>query len=163
MEKLAASLYFIERDPSHPDAAMLLSELSDILCAITGCDGRASFDARDVRGEGGAFLVAYLGEVAVACGGFRPLTGGIAEVKRVYARERGAGLPTLRALEKLASAQGYTQLVCETRRVNLRAVSFYVRAGWLETAPYGHYIGRPEAICFAKTLLAIPSPTDPSQ
>ena len=163
MQPLADSLQFLHRDPSHPDAVTLLLELSDALYAITGCDGRASFGEQYVRGEGGAFLVGYRNGVAVSCGGFRPLADGIAEAKRVYARERGDGLPTLRALEQLAAAQGYTQLVCETRRINLRAVSFYVRAGWQETAPYGHYIGRPEAICFTKTLPAIPFPKDPSQ
>ena len=159
METITTSLHFLPRDPTHPDAAALLQELSNALCTITGCDGCASFAARDVRGECGAFLVGYLDGVAVACGGFRPLARGIAEVKRVYARERGAGLPTLCALESLAAAQGYTQLVCETRRVNLRAVAFYLRAGWQETAPYGHYIGRPEAICFAKALPAVVPPT----
>ena len=128
----------------------LLTELNDALDRITGCDGRASFHAEDVREPGAAFLVAYRGNAPVACGGFRPLESGIAEVKRVYAHERGTGLPLLQALETLATELGYTRLVCETRRVNARAVAFYLRAGWRETEAYGQYIGRPEAICFEK-------------
>lgn len=149
---MPAPLRFLPRDPAHPDAAALLTELNDALARITGCDGRASFHAEDVREPGAAFLVAYRGDAPVACGGFRPLDCGTAEVKRVYARESGTGLPLLRALEALAAKLGYTRLVCETRRVNTRAVAFYLRAGWRETEAYGQYVGRLEAICFEKTL-----------
>ena len=67
-------------------------------------------------------------------------------------RPHGAGAPLLQALEALAEQAGYTRLVCETRRVNTRAVTFYLRGGWRETEPYGQYIGRPEAVCFSKEL-----------
>jgi len=145
-------LCFAPRDPAHPDAAALLSELSDALAQITGSDGRASFHPEDVRGSGAIFLVGYRDAVPVACGGFRALAPDVAEVKRVYTRERGTGQALLQALEDLAIGKGYARLVCETRRVNRRAVAFYLRAGWHETAPYGAYIGRPEAICFEKQL-----------
>jgi GNAT superfamily N-acetyltransferase len=143
---------FVPRDPGHPDAAALLCELNNTLRTITGCDGSSSFDVRDVRETGAAFLVAYRGDSPVACGGFRLLGGHTAEVKRVYAREHGAGAPLLQALEALAAKAGYTRLVCETRRVNARAVAFYLRCGWRETEPYGKYVGRPEAVCFCKEL-----------
>jgi len=143
-------LRIVPRDPEHPDAVALLTELNDALARITGCDGHASFHAEDVREPGAAFLVAYRDDAPVACGGFRPLDCGTAEVKRVYARERGTGLPLLLELEMLAAKSGYTRLVCETRRVNTSAVAFYLRAGWRETEAYGPYIGRPEAICFEK-------------
>ena len=146
------TLRFELRDPAHPDAVLLLNALSAALAALTGCDGRASFHTEDVRGPGAAFLIAYQGDRPVACGGFRPFAPGVAEIKRVYAHVRGAGAPLLRALEALAVRQGYRTLVCETRRVNARAVAFYLREGWLETAPYGAYIGRPEAICFSKDV-----------
>jgi GNAT superfamily N-acetyltransferase len=145
-------LRFVQRDPAHPDAAVLLAELNAALHAVTGCDGSASFDNQDVRGQGTAFLVAYRGGRPVACGGIRPLADGTAEVKRVYAREHGAGAPLLRALEALAVQAGYTHLLCETRRVNMRAVDFYLRCGWRETEPYGKYVGKPEAVCFEKLL-----------
>lgn len=147
------ALRFIPRDPAHPDAATLLKALSAALQTITGCGGDASFDARDVRGEGAVFLVGYTeGGEPVACGGYRTLGGGAAEVKRVYAAQRGAGRPLLMALEARACADGYTRLMCETRRVNARAVAFYLRAGWRVCENYGKYAGRPEAVCFEKIL-----------
>ncbi len=151
---LAPALRFEPRDPAHPDAAALLKGLSAALASITGSSGDASFDAADVRGEGAIFLVAYAQDgVPVACGGYRPLGGGVAEVKRVFAMRRGAGMPLLRALEAHALADGYARLTCETRRVNAVAVAFYLRAGWYVCANYGKYIGRPEAVCFEKRLL----------
>ena len=147
-------LTFVPRDPAHPDAAALLAELNAALTRITGCDGAASFAAEDVRGPGALMLVAYRQGQPVACGAYRPLPGvaAVAEVKRVYAREPGTGRPLLHALQASAAQRGYARLVCETRRINIRAVAFYLRAGWLETAPYGKYVGKPEAICLEKRL-----------
>lgn len=147
-------LTFLPRDPAHPDAIALVAELNAALARITGCDGAASFVAEDVRGPGALMLVAYRREMPVACGAYRPLpeTSATAEVKRVYARESGTGAPLLNALQTSAALWGYARLVCETRRINTRAVAFYLRAGWRETAPYGKYVGRPEAICFEKIL-----------
>jgi GNAT superfamily N-acetyltransferase len=149
---LPEPLSFVQLDPAHPDAAMLLARLNADLQTLTGSDGSASFDVQDVREPGAAFLVAYRGNQPVACGGFRALGSRTAEIKRVYAQVHGAGAPLLRALETLAAQAGYTRLVCETRRVNARAVAFYLRCGWRETQPYGKYVGRQEAICFEKAL-----------
>lgn len=149
----APALRFVPRDPAHPDAAALLARLSAALEAVTGNSGDGSFDAADVRGAGAAFVVAYApdGE-PVACGGYRPLGGGVAEVKRLYAAQKGAGRPLLAALEAGARQAGHTRLVCETRRVNARAVAFYLRVGWRVCENYGKYAGRPEAVCFEKPL-----------
>ncbi|MEA4999553.1 MAG: GNAT family N-acetyltransferase [Candidatus Limiplasma sp.] len=153
-----ARVCILPRDPAHPDAAALLCALGFTLQSITGCDGSASFAADDVRGAGAAFLVAYLGDAPVACGGFRPLTNGVAEVKRVFAARRGMGKTLLQALETQAAAAGYVRLVCETRRVNTAAVAFYRKQGWQECAPYGKYVGRDDAICLGKWVAGDATP-----
>jgi GNAT superfamily N-acetyltransferase len=145
-------------DPDHPDARTLIVALSTRLAAITGSGGEASFDAKDVRGPGAAFLLARDEDGrAVGCGAFRPLQPGVAEIKRMYAAEarRGVGAALLTSLEAKARSMGYQEAWLETRRVNATAVGFYVRAGYREIPPYGRYIGQPEAICFAKRLDAI--------
>ena len=157
----AAGLRFLARDPAHPDAAALLQELNAALAEITGSSGSGSFDPDDVRRPGAAFLVAYRGDAPVACGAFRSAGPDVAEVKRVYARARGAGLPLLRALDSAAREAGYRRMICETRRVNARAVSFYLRAGWREIEPYGGYVGRPEAVCLERTLDGVGAETRP--
>ncbi|WP_417069256.1 GNAT family N-acetyltransferase [Niveibacterium terrae] len=148
----------IERsDPDSPTARALLDALSETLAALTGDSGRSSFDASDVRGAGAAFVVAHsaTGE-AIGCGAYRPLQTGVAELKRMYAHSTGAGVGSalLAHLEQAAQADGYCEIWLETRRVNTRAVAFYLRHGYHEIANFGRYLGRPEAICLARTLTA---------
>lgn len=141
-------------DPDSPESRALLRELGAVLAAITGSDGTASFDAADVRGERACFLLARDADGrAVGCGALRPLADGVAELKRMYARPgSGAGQCLLAALERQASAFGYTEVWLETRRVNARAVGFYGKHGYLVIPNYGQYVGRAEAVCLGKTL-----------
>ncbi|GAA5174333.1 GNAT family N-acetyltransferase [Niveibacterium umoris] len=144
--------------PDSDDARALLDALSDTLAAITGDSGRSSFDPADVRGPGARFVIARdaSGE-AVGCGAYRPLQPGVAELKRMFARTRGGGIgrSLLAELEHSAAADGFRELWLETRRVNLTAVAFYRAHGYREIPNYGRYIGRPEAICFGKTLASM--------
>lgn len=151
------SLSITTAAPDSDEARGLLDALSDTLAAITGDSGRSSFDPADVRGPGARFVIARdaSGE-AVGCGAYRPLQPGIAELKRMFARTRsgGIGRSLLAELEHSAAADGYRELWLETRRVNLTAVAFYRAHGYREIPNFGRYIGRPEAICFSKTLAA---------
>lgn len=142
-------------DPDHADARGLIAALSQRLAAITGSSGQASFDEDDVRGPGAAFLLARDEQGrAIGCGGLRPLQPGVAEIKRMYAgvAGQGVGSAVLAALEAKAKSLGYGEIRLETRRVNTVAVGFYLRAGYREIPPYGRYVGRPEAVCFAKPI-----------
>lgn len=144
-----------DADPDHADAKVLIAALSQRLAAITGSSGQASFDAHDVRGPGAAFLLARDEQGrAMGCGALRPLQPGVAEIKRMYAAVagRGVGSAVLAALEAKAQGLGYGEIRLETRRVNTLAVGFYLRAGYREIPPYGRYVGRPEAVCFAKPI-----------
>ena len=140
--------------PGDPAALRLMGELSDTLEAITGSSGRASFDPAEMAGDGAMFAVAYCGSDAVGCGAFRPLRPGVAEIKRMYARPatQGVGAAVLSFLESQAAAMGYREAWLETRRVNARAVDFYIRHGYNQIENFGKYAGREEAVCFAKRL-----------
>jgi GNAT superfamily N-acetyltransferase len=141
--------------PTHPDALPLLDALSDTLGAITGDSGRNSFDPADVTVPGAAFVVAYTPSgMPVGCGAYRPLSDGVAELKRMFARpdSKGVGSAILQHLEGLAAQHGYREVWLETRAVNVRAVSFYERNGYRPIPNFGKYVGRPEAVCFAKAL-----------
>jgi len=139
--------------PDSQDARHLLAELSAKLAAITGNDGTASFDPNDVKALRSVFVIARnAGGEAVGCGGFRPLSAETAEIKRMYAKEKGAGTAVLQYLEAEAKRLGFTELRLETRRVNRYAVSFYLKRGYRQIPNYGKYAGRPEAVCFAKTI-----------
>jgi ribosomal protein S18 acetylase RimI-like enzyme len=140
-------------DPTLPEAAVLLDELSERLAAITGSSGRSSFDAEDVRVPGALFVLARSADgKAVGCGAFRPMGEDVAEVKRMYAQVAGAGLAVLTHLEAAAKEYGYLKLRLETRLVNQRAVAFYEKHGYARIPNFGKYVGKAEAVCFEKQL-----------
>ena len=147
-------------DPAARDSLLLMQELSTALESITGDSGNASFDASDVYGPAGRFVVARdAGGQALGCGALRPLEPGVAEIKRMYARHgtSGVGSAVLRFLEDEALALGYQAVWLETRLVNRRAVDFYEARGYRRIANYGKYIGNPLAVCFEKQL---PTPSE---
>ena len=115
---------------------------------------RGSFVAADVRGPGAVFLVARdAAGVTLGCGALRLLAPDVAELKRMYARPGGgAGPCLLAALEAQALAFGYRALWLSTRRVNVKALAFYGRHGYLPIDPYGKYVGRAESVCLGKRL-----------
>lgn len=142
-------------DPESPEGTALLLRLSETLQAITGSSGRASFDPHDVRGPSSCFVIARNSAgTPVGCGALRPLSDGIAELKRMYAvpGTKGVGSAILAYLESRARDFQYTQLWLETRAVNLRAVNFYLRHGYRPIPRFGPYVDRPEAVCFGKSL-----------
>lgn len=144
-----------EIDSNTAEAISLINDLSDTLEAITGSSGRSSFEPSDVCGHRATFVLAYNenGE-AVGCGAIRPIDENTAEVKRMFAKEKGRGIGTkvLSFLEAKAQELGYATLRLETRFVNQRAVEFYENKGYRRISNYGKYVSRPEAVCFEKNL-----------
>jgi GNAT superfamily N-acetyltransferase len=144
-------------DPQSDDARALLAALSARLAEITGSSGEASFRVEDLLAPGAVFAVARdAAGAAVGCGALRPLAPGVAELKRMYARPgtRGVGAALLAWLEAAAPPLGHRRIRLETRAVNRRAVRFYTAHGYRRIANFGPYVGRPEALCFEKTLSA---------
>jgi len=142
-------------DPLGDEAQALLAALSATLQRITGSPGTASFDVVDMQQPGAVFVLARTADCrAVGCGALRPLQTGVAELKRMYAAPgtQGVGAQVLAALEAQAARLGHRELWLETRRVNARAVAFYLRHGYAVIPNYGRYAGRAEAVCFGKRL-----------
>jgi GNAT superfamily N-acetyltransferase len=88
-----------------PDAARLIAALNAELTTTFPEPGATHFslsDAQVVAGDG-AFLVAYLDDLAVGCGAVRRLDETTAEIKRMYVdpsvRSRGIGRTLVEALE----------------------------------------------------------------
>jgi GNAT superfamily N-acetyltransferase len=152
---MTAPVTVAAEDAISSDAALLMDELSQVLAAITGSSGRASFDPADVAGPTARFAIARDARgAAIGCGALRPLRDGVAELKRMYARpgHAGVGSAVLRFLEEEAAALGYRALWLETRLVNHRAVDFYLARGYRSIPNYGKYAGNTLAACFEKVL-----------
>jgi len=144
-------------DPAGADALALVIELSAVLETITGSTGQASFDPADVRAARAGFAVARDAQGrALGCGALRPMADGGAELKRMFARPgtRGVGAALLHFLERQAADWGYPALRLSTRRVNERAVAFYLRHGYRPIAGYGRYAGGDASLCLEKRIAA---------
>ena len=88
----------------------------------------------DFGGTGAAWLVLYEGDVAVACGGLRPLAPGVAEIKRMFvtapARRRGHARTLLAELERLAAEDGRERVRLYTTEVLREARALYSTCGY---------------------------------
>ena len=138
------------------ESLRLIENLSSELATITGDSGTRHFAVDSMKGERAVWVIARnaTGD-AVGCAALRPLTEQVAELTRMYSdrSEPGIGQALLAFLEASAQRLGYGEIWLETRKVNRRAVNFYERNGYRAIDNYGPYIGRQEAICFAKKIM----------
>lgn len=114
---------------------------------------------------GGLFVLTLLDGQPMACGGFRPLRPGIAELKRMYVRPhaRGSGLGRrlLEHLEECARSAGYEQLWLETGTEQPEAMALYTSAGYSPILAFGQFADSPRSRCYAKPLTSMPSSRAP--
>lgn len=142
-----------KEDPSSNDAISLMEELSGILELITGDSGKSSFNIEDLKHPNSFFMMARdEANQAIGCGSVRFLEEKVGEIKRMYAKVPGIGFEILKALEEMACDLGYEILKLETRKINTKAVEFYLKNGYQIIENYGKYIGNEKAVCFQKNL-----------
>jgi putative acetyltransferase len=103
------------------------------------------------------FLVASIGDLAVACGALRQLEPEVGEIKRMYVRpkRRGQGIARqlLAMLEFEARERGYNILKLETGIHQPEAIGLYESAGFQRLAAFGEYVNSPSlSVCFQKIL-----------
>jgi GNAT superfamily N-acetyltransferase len=122
-----------------------------------GGPDRTQMDPDGFDPPAGAFLVGWVDDVAVACGGFRA-HGADAEIKRMYvpAEHRGKGYARmiLRALEDAARAAGYPRINLETGTAQPEALALYESSGYTPIPGFGFYKDAPQSRSFGKTLTA---------
>ncbi len=145
----------VKADPESCEARNLIEELSHVLLDITGDNGKSSFKNSDIDSSRAVFLVLYENGKSVACGAIRPVTEEVGEIKRMYSRSTGLGFgrKVLLELEKMAIEFGYKEIWLSTRRINRKAVNFYLNNGYSEHEAYGKYRFTDKSICLAKKLI----------
>jgi GNAT superfamily N-acetyltransferase len=91
-------------------------------------------DPPSLRVPHGCFLAAIRDGRAVACGGVRELSEGVAEIKRMWVdpewRGMGLGSRMLRSLEDRARQLGYRTVRLDTNSALTEAIALYERAGY---------------------------------
>jgi GNAT superfamily N-acetyltransferase len=138
------------------DGALLVAALLADLVDRYGVEDPDEPAPADLAPPGGVFLVAYVDDVAVGCGGVRRHARGIGELKRMYvtpaARRTGVARQLLDRLEQHAVALGYSRLRLETGVRQPEAIALYESSGYNPIEPYGHYRNAPLSRCFEKRL-----------
>jgi GNAT superfamily N-acetyltransferase len=139
-----------------PDARDLQGRQIAEMAQRYGGSGPAPLRGVEFEPPEGCFVVAVSDGAAVACGGFRLLSPGVAEIKRMYvdpaARRHGIGARVLAFLEERARATGYGETWLETGIEQPDAISLYVSAGYLPRAPYGEFKDDPRSLCYFRDL-----------
>ena len=142
-----------------PDAAQLIAALNAELTQAFPEPGATHFSLSDgqVSDGDGAFLVAYLDNVAVGCGAVRRLDQATAEIKRMYVdpsvRGRGIGRALVAALEREARLVGVTRIVLETGTRLVPAIKLYESMGYARIPLFGEYLSSPNtSVCFGKSF-----------
>jgi GNAT superfamily N-acetyltransferase len=136
--------------------APLVLELLDDLARRYGGPDPDEPSPGDLAPPHGIFLVAWLDNDAVGCGGLRRFADGIGEIKRMYtqatARRVGVGRNVLAAVEQHALEIGYERLLLETGTKQPEAIELYRSCGYEPMDAYGQYHDYPDSRCFTKPL-----------
>jgi GNAT superfamily N-acetyltransferase len=134
----SANLTIVEADPALPEAASLISALDAELRERYPGLPIHGIDPLEFRRANGVFLLGILDGVAVACGALRPLSGGAAELKRMFVRSghrgRGFAKAMLAALERIATGRGYRSISPGNRHLSARSYGA-LRARGLSAGP----------------------------
>lgn len=142
-------------DAFSPDLHRMIGELDKALSLLYPSEGifGVDFDSPAVRNM--SFVVAYIQDEPVGCGGLRPLDG-FCELKRFYVsplhRRKGIATAMLRYFIEQAKADGFTCMRLETGPKQPDAIALYKRAGFYEIGLYGPYTCSDFSTCFEKML-----------
>jgi putative acetyltransferase len=144
-------------DPQSTDALALLREaLIDARELYPELSANLVSPAHGPMPEFGVYVVAYSGNLPVACGAVRPFEPGVGEVKRMYVhrehRRHGYARAVLSHLVVQARGLGYSRLVLETGNRQGPAMRLYESGGFERIAPFGRYASDPTSVCYARFI-----------
>lgn len=101
-------------------------------------------------------VVAYSGELPVACGAIKKFDTETMEVKRMFTdvnfRGKGFATQVLTELENWALELGYSRCILETGKRLPDAMRLYENRGYQLIPNYGQYVEMENSICFEKKL-----------
>lgn len=145
-----------------PDAAKLIAGAQEELVRRYGGEDSTPMDPAEFAPPLGLFLVGYVHDTPVVCGGWRAhdrkpyLEDGDAELKRMYvvpgARGRGHARAALAELERTALAAGRRRIVLETGTAQPEAIALYTSSGYTEIPKFGQYRDYELSRCYGKIL-----------
>ena len=139
-----------------PVALYLVEQVQEEYVARYGGRDAAVVEPAEFLPPLGLFLVAEVDGVPAACGAWRALPEGPAEIKRVYVepafRRRGLAQVIVAELEASAAAAGRASVVLNTGREQPEALALYADLGYEPVTGYGIYACAPGAVFLGKDL-----------
>ena len=140
-----------------PVATALIDAVQQVYVARYGGPDVSPVEPAEFAPPRGLFLVGRLAGEPIACGGWRIVAPGLAELKRMYVasgfRGRGLSRVLLAALEDSARRAGVTRLRLETGQRQPEAIQLYETSGYSRIDKYGVYRHDPCSTCFGKSLV----------
>ncbi len=137
------AIRFAPCDPEEPPASELLAEMRVELNQVYGAFDRLDNPKllpEELCPPNGTYLVGWDGDEAVAGGGVRHFSDGVAEIKRMFvrpaARSRGIAGALLAALEGAAVSLGYHSARLDTGPKQQHALALYRCRGYAEIDRY---------------------------
>jgi len=107
----------------------------------------------------GGFVIGYRDDRPLAMGGWlwaRSHGPQTAQVRRMYvdplARRQGVGQLVLSALEADAQEHGARRMILTTGQPQTAAIGLYRASGYIDIAPFGHYLDSENAVHLGKEL-----------
>jgi GNAT superfamily N-acetyltransferase len=145
----------LRTNSEHDDFIQLVARLDKLLAELDGRD-HDFYNQYNKIDKIKHVIVAYSGELPVACGAIKEFDQKTMEVKRMFTSDshRGKGIATqvLNELEKWALESGYSKCILETGKRLPDAVRLYQKNGYRPIPNYGQYIQMENSICFEKEL-----------
>jgi ribosomal protein S18 acetylase RimI-like enzyme len=149
--EIASGATFAIVDPAAPEARAAFDRYFAYLDAVfdSGFDpGDVERDLASYRAPDGAFVLATIEHVTVACGAAQTIGPGIGEIKRMWVHEawRGAGLGRrmVAELERIIGEMGHHTVRLDTNRTLTPAIGLYEGLGYhaidrYNDNPYAHH------------------------
>ncbi|WP_397364889.1 GNAT family N-acetyltransferase [Olleya sp. R77988] len=148
-------LELIKTDSNNQDFINLVKQLDSYL-KVTDGDEHDFYNQFNSIDSLKHTIVAYLDNIPVGCGAFKPFNENTVEVKRMFTtevtREKGVATQILQSLENWAKTLGYHYSILETGIRQVEAVKFYKKCNYQIIDNYGQYIGIENSLCFKKEL-----------
>nr|WP_321487312.1 GNAT family N-acetyltransferase [uncultured Draconibacterium sp.] len=140
---------------TNQDFIQLVKKLDELLAAMNGRE-HDFYNHYNKIDSIKHVVVAYSGDVPVACGAIKEFTSATMEVKRMFTcyefRGKGFATKVLNELEIWAKELGYDYCILETGEKLSNAVRMYQKSGYERIPNYGQYVQMKNSICFRKKL-----------
>ncbi len=145
----------LRTNSKNKDFIKLVTQLDEQLTVIDGGEHDFYSQFNEIN-EMKYTVVAYIDEIAVACGAIKEYDEDTMEVKRMFTLDkyRGNGIASLvlADLERWAKEMEYSKCILETGKRQPDAIRLYQKNGYLRIDNYGQYSGIENSVCFEKKL-----------